>query len=497
MGQLKPTVDPLVQTYANTITASDAFAHLSFLADDMLEGRETGERGQRLAARYIRTHFMKLGLAPGVPTDDSYFQIYYLSNTEVKSAQMQIGKKAFEFGKGFFSLGSSLPDTFNPDFLFAADGSPSLLEGLDFTGKTALLQMPESDKRLREKVGAWSEAAEEIKKAGAAAICMVIPDNDFNTLARYAGRKSTQVRSKEEVQSVPVIFLSQEMGTELLTQAKAKPQKIQEKLEAGKLPKLNFNKLDFSYSADIDRADVPCENVLGYLEGTDKKEELIVITAHYDHIGLIKRGEAPDKINNGADDDGSGTTAVLELAEAFAEAAKAGNRPRRSILFMTVSGEEKGLLGSAYYTDHPIYPLENTVANFNIDMIGRIGSEYIGKPDSAKYIYLIGSDKLSSELHAISEKANEEHTQLTLDYKYNDENDPNRFYYRSDHYNFAKNGIPVIFYFNGTHADYHRPSDEIDKIHFEKLVKITQLVFATAWEVANRDERIKVDSNKK
>ena len=391
-----------------------------------------------------------------------------------------------------------LPNTFQPDFVFAGEGTDAHIEGMDFTGKAALITLENSEGRLRDKLNNWSIMAEKIQKAGASAICMIIPQDDFNTLARYAGRKSTKVKSKEEIQQTSVLFFSPELGAEIMAQTKSKPQKIQEKLAAGtRFPRSTSTNWNWA-TVLILTAKMSLVKMSSVTSKEPiRKDELIVITAHYDHIGLVKRGEVKDKINNGADDDGSGTTAVLEIAEAFAEAAKAGNRPRRSILFMTVSGEEKGLLGSAYYTDHPIYPLENTVANFNIDMIGRIGTEYLERPDSANYIYLIGSDKLSSELHAISEKANDDYTQLTLDYKYNDENDPNRFYYRSDHYNFAKNGIPVVFYFNGTHADYHRPSDEIDKIHFEKMTKITRLVFATAWEVANREERIKVDSNKK
>ncbi len=235
---------------------------------------------------------------------------------------------------------------------------------------------------------------------------------------------------------------------------------------------------------------VSTENVLGFIEGTDLKEQVIVLTAHLDHIGLDANG----KINNGADDDGSGTVAILELAQAFSRAKNAGNGPRRSILFMTVTGEEKGLLGSKFFVENPIFPLSKIVCNLNIDMIGRTDPEHEGKPD---YIYLIGSDKLSSTLHQISETANNEHTMLEMDYTYNNPDDPNRFYYRSDHYNFAEKKIPVIFYFRGVHADYHQPTDDIEKIQFDQVEKITRLVFYTAWELANRTERIIVDSDKK
>ena len=228
------------------------------------------------------------------------------------------------------------------------------------------------------------------------------------------------------------------------------------------------------------------ENVLGYIEGTDLKEELIIITAHYDHLG-----KHDSLIYNGADDDGSGTVAAMEIAEAFKIAKNEGYGPRRSILIMTVSGEEKGLLGSKYYTDNPIYPLKNTVANLNIDMIGRLDDWH----DTANYVYLIGSDRLSTDLHNISEEVNKKYIGLNLDYRFNDDDDPNRYYYRSDHYNFAKNNIPVIFYFNGVHEDYHKVTDTIEKIDFKKIEKITKLIFLTAWELANKEERIKLKDN--
>ena len=227
------------------------------------------------------------------------------------------------------------------------------------------------------------------------------------------------------------------------------------------------------------------ENVLAFIKGTEKPDEIIVISSHLDHVG-VRNG----KVYNGADDDGSGSVALLEIAEAFKMAADAGKGPKRSILFLHVTGEERGLLGSKYYTENPIFPLANTVCNLNIDMIGRVDQRNKENPN---YVYLIGSDKLSMELHNLSEAINKKYTNIKLDYKYNDENDPNRFYYRSDHYNFAKHNIPIIFYFNGTHADYHRDTDTPDKIYYELLRNRARLVFHTAWEVANREGRITAD----
>jgi len=231
------------------------------------------------------------------------------------------------------------------------------------------------------------------------------------------------------------------------------------------------------------------ENIWAYFEGTDKKDEIIVISAHYDHIGM-KNGE----IYNGADDNASGTSALLEIAETFSKAKKAGYSPRRSILFLHVTGEEYGLHGSRYYTNHnPIFPLENTITNINIDMIGRRG---YGKENNNNYVYVIGSDKLSTDLHKLSEQANN-YVGLELDYTYNDLNDPNKFYYRSDHYNFAQKGIPAIFYFDGVHDDYHQITDTPDKIDFPLLTKRTKLVFALAWKLANAENKPIVDRNEK
>lgn len=227
------------------------------------------------------------------------------------------------------------------------------------------------------------------------------------------------------------------------------------------------------------------ENIWAFIEGSEKPNEIFVISAHYDHIGIIN-GE----VYNGADDDGSGTVALLEIAQAFETAKKEGNGPKRSILFLHVTGEEHGLLGSSYYSQNPLFPLANTIADINIDMIGRHDEFH---NDSSNYVYLIGSDYLSTDLYNICETANKKYVNLFLDYKYNDRADPNRFYYRSDHYNFAKNGIPSVFLFSGVHADYHKATDEVDKIEFDALEKRTQLAFTIAWELANRENRPMVD----
>ncbi|WP_348822936.1 M28 family peptidase [Flavobacterium aestuarii] len=227
------------------------------------------------------------------------------------------------------------------------------------------------------------------------------------------------------------------------------------------------------------------ENIWAYIEGSEKPDEVLVISAHYDHVG-VKNGD----VYNGADDDGSGTVAILEIAEAFQRAKKNGHGPKRSILFLHVTGEEHGLHGSRFYSENPIFPIANTIADINIDMIGRRDFDH---PNTNNYVYVIGANRLSSDLHNITVAQNDKYTHLDLDFKFNDPKDPNHFYERSDHYNFAKHGIPSVFLFNGVHADYHQKTDEAEKIEFDALAKRTQLAFVIAWDLANRTERIAVD----
>jgi len=232
------------------------------------------------------------------------------------------------------------------------------------------------------------------------------------------------------------------------------------------------------------------ENVLAFIEGSEKPDEVLIISSHLDHLGISDDG----KINYGADDDGSGTVALMEMAQAFTLAKNDGYGPKRSILFLHLTAEEIGKKGSEYYTINPVFPLENTIANLNIDMIGRVDDIH---KNNKNYIYLIGSDRLSTELHYISEKVNKAFSNIYIDYRYNAVKERNGYYTRSDHYNFAKNGIPVIFYFNGEHDDYHKPTDTPDKIEYNLLEKRTKLIFATAWQLVNQKNRCLLDAHNK
>ena len=253
--------------------------------------------------------------------------------------------------------------------------------------------------------------------------------------------------------------------------------------------------LDYSLTHEVSIAEniVKASNIVAFLEGSDPilKDEVVVLSAHHDHVGIGRPDSTGDAIYNGADDDGSGTVGLLNTAQAMVAASKAGGGPKRSVLFLHVSGEEKGLLGSRYYSDHPIYDIEKTVANVNVDMIGRVDKEHEENKD---YIYVIGGEIISSGLDSLLNEANEASVNLDLSKRYNDLEDPNQFYRRSDHWNFGRLGVPFIFFFNGVHADYHRPSDSIDKIEWEALTKRTQLIYTTTAIIANSPIRPKVDN---
>ena len=501
--------------FAQTISASDLSEHLHVLASDEYEGRETGKKGQKMAAEYIARHFKNIDIVSPVKTDQPYYQTFELEQSVWKEATLRVKDKEYTFLRDFYLFGEVPAEGDQKlDMVFAGYGidakNYSDYKNLDLTGKTVVILTGEPVDAKgnylvsgnKEESNWGSDYRTKVRAAsakGAKSVILVSTDSEaqfqgtINKLKHWLETPTLGFPEKKSDRAA-AIFVSQNTGAALLNTDAGKLRNYLASIKkAGKPVPSKFKPSTNAFlKAAKTRSAISTENILGFLEGTDKKEEVLVITAHYDHVGMDPTLKG-DQIFNGADDDGSGTSAVLELAQAFTEAAKAGYKPRRSILFMTVNAEEKGLLGSEYYTNNPIFPLENTVVNLNIDMIGRLDKEH---SDNPKYVYVIGSDKLSSELHAINEAANQKNTQLELDYRFNDENDPNRFYYRSDHYNFAKNGIPVAFYFNGVHEDYHQPGDEVEKILFDKMETITRLVFHTAWELANREERIKVDSNK-
>src|SRR5699024_8531791 len=282
------------------------------------------------------------------------------------------------------------------------------------------------------------------------------------------------------------------LDLENLAELNNKREDIARNMDKFNAQKTGYELSQISYNTDVK---LGSENVMAFLEGGDPelKDEVVVISSHYDHLGIGKPDSTGDNIYNGADDDGSGVIGTLNIAKSFAEAAEDGVRPRRSILFLNVSGEEKGLLGSRFYSDHPVIPIEKTITNINVDMIGRLDPAHEEK-GVEDYSYIIGSKLISSELDSLLHVANERSGKIELSEKYNDLNDPNQFYRRSDHWNFGRLGIPFIFFFTGVHEDYHQPSDEVDKIHFQKMQKIVRTMYATVVMVANADESPKVDN---
>lgn len=471
MGMVAQQQDVSVK-YANTINPQDMRSKLSILASDEFGGRETGTEGQKKASKFLEDFYKEIGLEG--PVDGTYRQKFDMyqsdwSNVYIKGKG---GKKVN--GEDFIFMGSaSMDKEMKLSTVFVGDASD--IDGMALEGKGV---MTTTNSR---------EAFSKLIEAGAKAIFIVAQDDEqfMQTLPRQARfRMKSRLRFDKTPQGEESILFSipQSLAADLMRTSA-------DKLMAAASSPSDIKERTVRFKVEEKLVTVSTENMLAFLEGTDLKDEVLVISSHYDHIGQNEDGSV---INNGADDDGSGTTGVMEIAEAFAQATKEGHRPRRSILFLNVTGEEKGLLGSAYYSENPIFPIENTVNNLNIDMIGRVDPEH-EESGNRDYVYVIGSEKLSSHLKVISEYANITYTKLDLDYRYDDPADRNRFYYRSDHYNFAKKGIPIIFYFNGTHADYHRPTDTVDKITFDVMAKRAQLVFHTAWILANRNDRTPVD----
>ena len=478
--------------YAETITEAELKEHLYTYASDEFEGRETGKPGQKKAVAYIKAEYEIMGI-PAAKGDGEYLQNVPLEMSKLPKGAITVNSKEYPLGEDFLTF-SVANGTYN-DIVYVGygieEGDYSDYSGLDVDGKLILVKfgepMNEDGTHTLSSNGeksVWSNMSESIGKRmelaaskGAKGVLYYDEANYSRFKSRFEYMKNSgsgKMGLKDtNTDNFVSFFINANMAKTLLPT-----------ITEDNTPKT----IPASITLNVESANekIQSENVVALLKGSERPDEYIIISSHLDHIGITKDGQ----INNGADDDGSGTVGLLEIAEAFKKAADAGHGPKRSIVFLHVTGEEKGLLGSQYYTDvEPIFPLSQTMVNLNIDMIGRIDPKREG---DRNYIYLIGSDKLSSDLHELSEEVNKKYANLELDYTYNDENDPNRFYYRSDHYNFAKNNIPIIFYFSGTHDDYHRPGDTPDKINYDLLQNRARLIFHTAWELANRDQSILV-----
>jgi hypothetical protein len=488
---------------------------LSVLAGPEMEGRETGMAGQRKAAAYIASRMKAIGLTPVPGLANGYEQYYFLLKESLISAGCRWGNKDLQYGEDFifpvaqnqsfslkankiFFIGYGIQDPRYSDYLPDEDYRNSIL--ILVPGE------PKIDGKYlisgTDKPGVWTQSGlkmklEAAKKAGAAAVLLLSP-NQEKISARsieHSKKSSRFIINNEEPEKAAYAQISHQVarsffGTTAMDSLISLSRSL---LPLSGLPLVrrindSIRPVEVILSLEKKTDTIKPSNVIGMLEGNRFKDEYVFITAHYDHLGI-----QDNKIYYGADDDGSGTAAVLQLAAAFAKAKSAGKGPERSIVFMTVSGEEKGLLGSEYYSEHPLLPLEKTSADLNIDMIGRIDTER-KLSDTNHYVYVIGHDKISTELGKICEISNAASGNITLDYKFDDPNDPQRIYFRSDHYNFARKGVPVLFFYDGMLlGDYHKPTDTIDKINWELYVKRTKMIFTTAWNVANSDHLMQRD----
>ena len=434
--------------------------------------------------QYLIDKFKSFGIAP--IEEYNYTQKFSLIEQTTKNVNLLIGTNEFKVLRDFsISPSIILKKKIENKVVFIGYGIEeegySNYKGIDVKGKVVFIMDGKPKKGVLKETWSIKKRIKLAKEKGAALVMYHSPKLKDNLVKyeHYYGKPKLVLKDDVDYKETIVIAATTELVKAIVTQVGLNWKKV---LKKG-LKEENGQTLIFRLDIDKPTEYLTSDNVLAFIPGTENPEEVVVLTAHYDHIG--KEG---DVVFNGADDDGTGTVAMLEIAQAFQQAVADGVGPKRSILIMPVSGEEKGLLGSKYYSNHPVFPLENTVADLNVDMIGRYDENH-SKEDN--YIYLIGSDKLSSELHEVSEKVNEIYTRIDLDYTFNDENDPNRFYYRSDHYNFAKKNVPVIFYFSGVHEDYHKETDTVEKIDYEKTARVARLVFLTAWELANRKERIR------
>lgn len=481
-------------SFANVITAKALKEKLSVIASAEMEGRETASPGQKRAAAYIESEFKRMGLLPG--NGNSYQQVYPVYQDVLAEKKFTVNGHSFEWDKDFnFNLQTIANGNANfKEVVFAgygivdADKGINDYENLEVKGKMVVILDGTSAGPVTMGPGGarafYANPASPMSKLRQAstkgATGLFIVSADFPRKNPTPTKGNMYVKANA-IPGFLMANISVELAASLLGNSASNMNAIKE------LKKGNYT-TDANISVTKTTENLESSNVIAVLPGTDKKDEYLMLTGHYDHLG--KRG---DVIYYGADDDGSGTVSVMQMAEAFSTAAKKGFKPRRTIVFMTVSGEEKGLWGSDYYSEHPLFPLEKTTADLNTDMVGRVDTErHLG--DTLNYVYVIGHDKLSSELVVINEAANKASSNITLDYKYDDPNDKNRIYYRSDHYNFAKKGVPILFFYDGMLlADYHQPTDTIEKINFELMQKRVHMVFQTACEIAQKEDMLKRD----
>ncbi len=501
--------------FGNTdgVTAAQLKEHLTFIASDELEGRDTPSRGLDIAAMYIAQHLRALGIKPA-GDEGTYFQKVPLrrGRVDIENTRLNLNGQGFSYGQDFLtSLVNA--NVSGAAVVFAGNGwvikskNINPYQGVEVKDKVVVVvnNLPKgvTGADLKGPLGGdWMSPAYYAQTNGAKA---VINFPTFSTLVNWEGTRWNQ-SDKGAVEfgdnpsaiKIPVITVSPRAIASLFQGEKFSATNLFNRSMAGEAIESFDLKPTKRVNANIavKMENIHTQNVVGILEGSDPilKNEYVAVGAHYDHVGMNPFFPGEDKIWNGADDDGSGTVAVLSIAEAMAK----GPHPKRSMLFIWHAGEEKGLWGSEYFADHPTVPIGSIITELNIDMIGRYqnpGDENIQNKQLPKQgeIFLIGSRMMSTELGELSDNVNKGFLNLSFNFKYDDPNDPEQFFYRSDHFNYAKKGVPIIFYMDGSHADYHQVTDSVEKINFESMEKVARTILATGWELANRPTRPKVD----
>jgi hypothetical protein len=495
---------PPVPTTVDSITPGELRMHLQFLASEELGGRYTLSPNFAIAARYLAAHLEAYGYK-GAGEHGNFLQTFQVVSAKPDTTKSSLeltfkGKpKSYHFGDFYIPAeGGNGNAQGQIVFVGAGISSPSQhrddYAGVDVKGKIVLLVAGMASGVDMSKLDENEHGQGAARAHGAVGILQLPPQRFLELMKnkgfqeRAASRETVRLAQGSE-NSLPAVTLGPALAEELMAAFGMDLKSAYE--TANRKQNVEPKKLDVSAKLTVVQqlTRSTTQNVAGILEGSDPvlKHEYVVFSAHYDHLKTGPGGE----IYPGADDDGSGTTSVLTIAHAMSL-----ERPKRSVLIMFHAGEELGLLGSEYNTDYaPVVPLKQMVADLNIDMIGR--SKQPGDNAAqdehltdANTVYLVGSNRISPELHQLSEETNAQFQKMKLDYYYNDPNNPERIYFRSDHWNYAKHGIPIIFYFDGTSVDYHRPTDTIDKIDFNKMTKVARLVFETGWRIANLDHRL-------
>ena len=483
--------------YASTIDAINLKNHIELLASESFEGRKVGERGQKMAGLYIQDFFIKNELEPAVPIDigKRYLQEFEVEKSKISniSIKKETTDQEVIFKNKEDFLANPLTYLHNENELNVVLTGYSILANEQISGRGIALFLDTDDKEtIFYSNQDWNEKMEKqvllAQKAGAKAIFFVLTNSDnFRTNSKRLEKSkylNSEIYTLKTEKSIGVYFLSMETAAKLFDYSEQDWKELAEQFQENNIPS---NLPYTTISIDVKKetlTTLETENIVGFVEGTDLKDELIIISAHYDHLG--KELGHTKKFFAGADDNASGVAALMELAKVFALAKKDGFSPRRSILFLTTTAEEVGMLGSSYYADiDPLFPISNVITNLNIDMIGR---EYVPKSKylDNNYVSIVGSNWKSSILHQTNEQANTTFTKLNLDYSYNSKYHPEEFFYRSDQYNFAKYDIPIIFYTSPDHKDYHKTSDTVEKIDYQRVEKVTKLIFYTTWQLANQ-----------